>query len=495
MKEGASAAVSWPACTYLSMQLCHCLSVCLSVCLPAWLSARRLAYLCICSWMRAGLHMSVHLALSVCVSVCLSVLAYVHLPVCLCIHSLAAIVDVHSSVPGATVSDEEDMAWGEQARIAIEQEANLSQGRWANLKVDPRSVTGSKHMQCLPDKEGSGFLRRRPCDRTAFLGRTLHLHSRQKGVHGCKAVPSHHGCQVSVDDSQEAASMVSLDNASQKCRSNNSSNRSSSNSSSSNSSSSNSSSSNSSGGVSGMRMNASKGSRGAEMHRRRQQQQGCQLQDGSSQADHRLQGSHSRSRHQWQRSQQHSMHGSRQHSSKAHSTHSSWGHSVHSSWQGSRPRCSASDSSMRSMQSVRHRCQESVYSCNCRGERLASDGDCQHASQMPVHMSQQHATRSQCMHHCNWPPKTSKSATRGDLARGYGHASDGAGFLHTQVVPAFGNSRLAERGHVRRAGFAWHMRHATAMNQMHSKTMSVRQGVHAARLTRALPPLSGLAYC
>jgi len=435
--------------------------------------------------------MSLHLALSVDLSVCPCVCP----SACLSVHTLtvAAIIDLHGSIPGGTMSDEEDMAWGEQARIAVEQEANLSQARGGDPKVDPWSAAGPKYVQCLPEEEDSGSLRRSRCDRTAFLGRSLHQHSRRKGLRGCKAVPSHHGCQVSVHDSQETASMVSLDNASQRCRSSHSS---------SNSNSSSSSSGSSCSGGGGVRMNATKGSKGAEMHSRRQQKDGCQLQGGSSQADHRLQGSHSRSRHQWQNGQQHSMHGmhgmhsmhgSREHSSKAHSTHSSWAPSMHSSRQSSRPRCSASDSNMHSMQSVRHRCQESVYSCNCWGERLASDGDCQHASQMPVHMSQQHATRSQCMHHCN-SPKTSKSATRGDLARGYGHASDGAGFSQTQVVPAFGNSRLAERGHVRRAGFAWHMRHANAMNQMHSKTVSARQGVHAARLTRALPPLSRLAY-
>ena len=371
------------------------------------------------------------------------------------------------------MSDEEDMAWGEQARIAVEQEANLSQGRWGKLMVDPRSVTGSNHMRCLPEEEDSGCLRRSPSYRTAFLGRPLHQHSRRKRMHGCRAVPSRHGCQLSVDDSQETACMVSLDDASQRCRSSSSSSSSSS---------------------SRLRMkDAGKGSEGAEVHSRRQQKDGCQLQYGSSQPDHRLQGSHSRSRHQQQKSQQHSMHsmhGSREHSSKAHSAHSSWGHSLHSSRQGSSPRCS-SDSNMLSMQSVRHGCQESVYSSNCWVERLASEADCQHASQIPVHVSQQYAIRSQvCMHHCNRLPRTLKAVTRGNFARGVMLSTDRADLLQTRMAPAFGSSRLAERGRVRRAGFAWHMRHANAMNQTHSKTVSARPGVHAARLTKSLPHLS-----
>ena len=433
------------------------------------------ACLCTCSSIWACLRMSVHLALSVRL---FAVLVCVRLSVCL---PVCARTDLHSAVPGGTMSDEEDMAWGEQARIAVEQEANLSQGRGGNPKVDPWSAAGPKYMRCLPEEEGSGSLGRRACDRSAFLGRSLHQHSRRKGLHGCKAVPSHHGCQVSVDDSQDSASMVSQDNASQRCRSNNGSSSSS------------------------MRMNdASKGSEGAEMHSRRQQKDGCQLQDGSSQPDHRLQGSHSRSRHQWQNSQQHSMHGthsmhsmhgSREHSSKAHSTHSSWAPSMHSSRQGSSPRCS-SDSSMHSMQSVRHRCQESVYSCNCWRERLASDVDCQYASQIPVHLSQQHATRSQgCMLHCTGLPKTLKAGTRGTFARGVMHSTDRAGLLQTRVVPAFGSSRVAGRERVRRAGFVWHMLHASPMNQMHSKTVSARQGVHAARLTKCLPHLSRFVYC
>jgi len=377
------------------------------------------------------------------------------------------------------MSDEEDMAWGEQARIAVEQEANLSQGQRGNPKLDPRSAAGPSYMRCLPEEEESGSLRRRLCDRTVFLGRSLHQHqnSTRMGLHGCKAVPSRH-------DSPEIASMVSLDNASQRCRSSNSSGRSS-----------NSRSSSSSSNV--RTKDASKGSEGAEMHSRRQQQHGCPLQDVSSQPDYRLQGSHSRSRHQWQKSQQHSMygmHGSREHSSTAHSTHSSWAPSMHSSRQGSSSRCS-SDSIMHSMQSVRHTCQVSLYSSNCWGERLASDVDCQLASQIPVHVSQQHATRNQlCMHHCNGWRTTLKTATRGNLARGGVHPSDRAGLSQAQVVPAFGSSRLVERGHVRRAGFAWHMLHANAINQMYSKTMLARQGVHVARPTKSLPHLSRFVY-
>ena len=383
------------------------------------------------------------------------------------------------------MSDEEDMAWGEQARIAIEQEANLSQGRWENPKIDPRSAAGPKYMRCLPEDEDSGSMRRSPSDRTTFLGRSLHQHNRRKGLHGCKAMPSHHDCQVSVDDSQETACMDSRDNASQRCRSNNSSCSSSS-----------------------MRMNdASKGFKGAARHRRRQQQQGCQLQDGFSQPDYRLQGSHSRSRRQWQNSQQHSMHGmhsthdmhsmhgSREHSSKVHSAHSSWAPSMHSSRQGSSPRCSL-DSTMHSMQSVRHRCQESVYSSNCCGERHASDVDCQHASQMPVHASKQHATREHLrMLRCTGLPGMLKAVPRGTLARGVMHSTNRAGLIQTRVAPAFGSSRLAERGHIRRAGFVWHMLHAKPMHQMHSKTVSARQGVYTARLTKSSPHLSRLVYC
>ena len=380
------------------------------------------------------------------------------------------------------MSDEEDMAWGEQARIAVEQEANLSQGRGGNPKVDPRSAAGPKYMRCLPEEEDSWSLRRSPCDRTAFLGRSLQQHSRCMGLHGCRAVPSRHGCQMSVVDSQETACMVSLDNTGQRCRS-----------------SSNSSSSSSSSRV---RTNdARKGPEDAELHSRRQQKDGCQLQGGFSQPDHRLQGSHSRSRHQWQNGQQHSVHGmhsmngSREHSSKAHRAHSSWAPSMHSSRQGSSPPC-ISDSNMHSMQSVRHRCQESVYSSNCWGERLASHVDCQHASQIRGHVTQQQATRSQvCMLHCIGLPGTLKAATRGNLGREGVHSSDRAGLSQTQVVPAFGSSRFTERGHVRRAGFAWRMQHANAMSQMYSQTVSARQGVHAARLTRALPPLSRFVYC
>ncbi|DBA82197.1 TPA: hypothetical protein ACH3X1_007180 [Trebouxia sp. C0004] len=362
---------------------------------------------------------------------------------------------------GGTMIDEEDMAWGEQARIAVEHEANMSQGRGRNPKTDPQSATGSNHIRCLPEEEDLWSLGRRPYDRTAFLGRSLHQHqnSRRVGLHGCKAVPSCHGCQVSVDDSEEISSMVPLDNLSQRCRSNNSSN-----------------SRSSSGG--GVRMNdASKGSDAAEMHSRRQQQHDCHLQNGSSQSDYRLQGSHSRSRHQWQKSQQHSMHGthsrhgSREHSSKVHSTNSSWAHSMLSSRQGSSPRCS-SDSNTHSMQSVRHRCQQSVYSCNCWGEMLASNVNCQHASQILVRVSQRHATRSQtCIHHCNNLPRTPKAASGCTLARGGVHASDRARLSQAQVVPAFGSIRLAERGHVRRAGLARHMLHANAANQLYSKTV------------------------
>lgn len=456
----------------LPAHVCPCLhlSVCLS--LPVYLPACWPAYACV--------HASGSACTCLCIwLLCLSLHVCVCLPACLCAHSLAAIIDLHGSVPGGTMSDEEDMAWGEQARIAVEQEANLSQGRAGIPNIVPPSAAGSNHMRCLPE-EVSGSLRRRPCDRTAFLGRSLqqHQNSRRRGLHGCKAVPSHHGCQVSMDDSQEIASMVCLNHASQRCGSSNSSS-------------------------SVRRTDASKGFEGAEMHSREQQKDDCQLQGGSNQPDDRLQGSHSRSRRQWQISQQHSMHGtysmhgSREQSSKSHSTHSSWAYSVHSSRQGSRPCCS-SDSNMHSMQSVRHRCQESIYSSNCWGKRLVSEADCQHASQIPVHVSQQYAIRNQvCVHHCNGLPRTSKAATRANFARGSVHSRSRAGLSQASVMPAFGSSRLAQEGYVGRAGFAWHMLNANAVNQTYSKTVSARQGVHvhAARLTRAVPQLSKFGHC
>ena len=57
---------------------------------------------------------------------------------------------------GGTMSDDEDMAWGEQAQLAVEENAPHKQfpkGPGGNPKVDRRSIfTGSNFMRCLPDR-------------------------------------------------------------------------------------------------------------------------------------------------------------------------------------------------------------------------------------------------------------------------------------------------------------------------------------------------------
>ena len=53
------------------------------------------------------------------------------------------------------MSDDEDMAWGEQAQLAVEENAPHKQfpkGPGGNPKIDRRSTTGSNFMRCLPDR-------------------------------------------------------------------------------------------------------------------------------------------------------------------------------------------------------------------------------------------------------------------------------------------------------------------------------------------------------
>ena len=56
---------------------------------------------------------------------------------------------------GGTISDDEDMAWGEQAQLAVEENAPHKQfpkGPGGNPKIDRRSTTGSNFMRCLPQR-------------------------------------------------------------------------------------------------------------------------------------------------------------------------------------------------------------------------------------------------------------------------------------------------------------------------------------------------------
>ena len=73
----------------------------------------------------------------------------------------------HSPVAG-TVSDEEDMGWGEQAQIAVDRELNPPKGPGGNPKIDRRSTTGSNFMRCLPDQAPAPI--QFTSDRTPFLG-------------------------------------------------------------------------------------------------------------------------------------------------------------------------------------------------------------------------------------------------------------------------------------------------------------------------------------
>ena len=92
-----------------------------------------------------------------------------------------------------TMSDEEDMAWGEQAQIAVERELNPPKGPGGNPKVDRRSTTGSNFMRCLPDQATS--LTQLTPDRTPFLGGSTAIvqpqcqrRRRSKfGMHLCRA--------------------------------------------------------------------------------------------------------------------------------------------------------------------------------------------------------------------------------------------------------------------------------------------------------------------
>lgn len=69
---------------------------------------------------------------------------------------------------GGTITDDEDMAWGEQAQLAVEENAphkKFPMGPGGNPKTDRRSTTGSNFMRSLPDRYSCGPLSVRLCSR------------------------------------------------------------------------------------------------------------------------------------------------------------------------------------------------------------------------------------------------------------------------------------------------------------------------------------------
>lgn len=113
-------------------------------------------------------------------------------------------------------SDEEDMAWGEQAQIAADMELSPKppQGPGGNPKVDRRSATGSNFMRCLPDQATS--LTSFTCDRRTYLGGSAVVqrrgHKSKSATHLCQAERQGVGGPggVRVDDESEGSCVENM---------------------------------------------------------------------------------------------------------------------------------------------------------------------------------------------------------------------------------------------------------------------------------------------
>lgn len=261
-----------------------------------------------------------------------------------------------SAAPGATISDEEDMPWGEQAQLAIEQEAGFRRSLGGRPKPDRHSAVGPNHMRCLPEEEDCWLS---SSARTKFLGKSLQQQRRSTGRLRCRAVPSCHGCHNPDSAGQVSACLTPVDIADQSnC-------------------------SISSG--SSCRLQASSGESSSGMHimrGRRQQQQGGQLQCVSTAYSSDVKSIHSRHLWQLRSHQQHSMHSRAQ--------------SMHSSRQGSAHR--HQDGGMHCLHSVQATCPDIGRQC---GLKMAADSRCQPTRHVPPPWSQQRckqsSTRSQGM--------------------------------------------------------------------------------------------------
>ncbi|KAL3146246.1 hypothetical protein ABBQ32_002949 [Trebouxia sp. C0010 RCD-2024] len=117
---------------------------------------------------------------------------------------------------GTMSSDEEDMAWGEQAQIAADMELSPKppQGPGGNPKVDRRSATGSNFMRCLPDQATS--LTSFTCDRRTYLGGSAVVqrrgHKSKSATHLCQAERQGVGGPggVRVDDESEGSCVENM---------------------------------------------------------------------------------------------------------------------------------------------------------------------------------------------------------------------------------------------------------------------------------------------
>lgn len=341
-----------------------------------------------------------------------------------------------SAAPGGTISDEEDMPWGEQAQLAIEQEAGFRKNQWGRPKPDSRSAVGPNHMRCLPEEEDCWLSKKNPSGRTEFLGRSLHQHGRSADRLRCRAGPSHHGCHNPDNIAQVSACRTSVDIAEQ-----------------------------SSCGISGStgsscRSEASNDSSHGGMHGRGQQQQGCQLQCVSTAYSSDVKSVHSRHLWQLRSHQQHSMHSMH---SRTHSMHSSRQDSAH---------CHQ-DGGMQCLHSVQATCPDTSRQCGCR---LASDSRCRSIRHAPPPWSQQRCkqscTRSQGM----------LEAGRGTNLAGrcmLGASQQGAGSMPGRV---FGLQQVQSKraGHLRH-----HVQLARPMRLLvnqHSSSTLLKQPSHLLRM-------------